>query len=147
MKLTTNTEPLLIVRLGAKWTSEPEEIEPGYFRSGRGWYADISDSELEDSVRAWWKLDVNTLERLNVEHVVAYAGGCTRALYFIEIVLSPRAHDGKLAFCLRQVESGNLFEKVIGNEGFAIDFPKGSANPIRYWPPNIRSRSKRSSRS
>lgn len=134
MELTTNTEPLLIVRLGAKWKPEREEIETGYFRPGRGWYEGITNEELADSVRAWWKISPEKMESRGIEHLVAYAAGLTRALYRIENVIGPRRRDGRYAFEIEPVVEGELFEKVIGDEGMTVTFRLGAANPIKYWP-------------
>ena len=88
MELTTNTAPLLIIRLGKKWKPAQEEIERGYFRTSQGWHPHLTDLELADSVRAWWKLSEKTLEKKGVEHVAAYAEGRTQALYRIVSVMA-----------------------------------------------------------
>ena len=134
MELTTNTAPLLIIRLGKKWKPAQEEIERGYFRAGQGWHPHLNDLELADSVRAWWKVSKKTLEKKGIDHVVAYADGCTRALYRISSVLGPRYKDGRIAFQLEPIKSGDLFEQVIGDDGKEVPFRPGSANPVRYWP-------------
>ena len=36
MELTTNTAPLLIIRLGKRWKPAQQEIENGYFHAGIG---------------------------------------------------------------------------------------------------------------
>jgi len=134
MDITANTAPLLIIRLGKKWKPEQEEIERGYLRTGRGWHPNLTDIEVADSVRAWWKVSQSKLEKKGVEYVVAYADGRTRALYRIVSVLGPREKDGRIAFQLESVTSGDLFDQVIGDEGKAVPFRKGSANPVTYWP-------------
>jgi len=138
MELTTNTEPLLIIRLGSKWRNEQEEIETGYLRSGKGWEPTISDLDLADSVRAWWKFSPEKLEDRGIEHVVAYAAGRTRALYRIVNVLGPRPRDGRHALQVERIEEGELFDKVIGDDGMTVPFRLGSANPVKYWPPKGR---------
>ena len=137
MELTTNTAPLLIIRLGKKWKPEQEEIERGYFRAGQGWHPHLTDLELADSVRAWWKVSEKTLEKKGIEHVVAYADGRTQALYRIVSVLGPRDKDGRIAFQLEPIKSGDLFEQVIGDDGKEVPFRPGSANPVGYWPPDL----------
>ena len=138
MELTTNIEPILIIRLGSKWKNEQEEIESGYLRSGKGWDPKISDLDLADSVRAWWKVSPQKLEEWGIEHVVAFAAGQTRALYKIGNVLGPRPRDGRCAFQLDRIEEGELFDKAIGDEGMTVSFRLGAANPIKYWPPKQR---------
>ena len=55
MELTTNTAPLLIIRLGKKWKPKQEEIERGYFRAGQGWHPNLTDLELTRPGR--WRLN------------------------------------------------------------------------------------------
>ena len=135
MEISKNIEPILIIRLGKKWKASEEEIETGYFRQSKGWHPHLTDTELADAVRAWWKVSRVELERRGIEHVAAYADGRTRALYRIESVLGPRPKDKRIAFQVTRVEEGPLFEAVIGDEGLAVPFGRGSANPIKYWPP------------
>lgn len=132
MKLPTNTAPLLLIRLATTWRKQVEEIEPGYMRAGSGWREGMTSLELRDSVRAWWKLDASRLERDDIDHVVAVVGGVTRALYRIDSVIGPRPRDGRIAFHLTEVKRGSLNEQVVG---VTVDFARGAANPIRYWPP------------
>ena len=134
MEISKNIEPILIIRLGKKWKAGEEEIETGYFRQGKGWHPNLTNTELADAVRAWWKVSPVELEKRGIEHVVAYADGRTRALYHIANVLGPRPKDKRVAFQVTRVEEGPLFEAVIGDEGLAVPFRRGSANPIKYWP-------------
>lgn len=131
MNLPENTPPLLLIRLSPTWQKEIEEIEPGYYRAGHGWREGMTSTELRDSTRAWWKLDLHRLERSNVDHVVTVVGGIARALYQIETIIGPRPIDGRVAFELSEVEGDPLSETVVGA---TIEFARGAANPIRYWP-------------
>lgn len=132
-KLSDDMEPSIIVRLRPKWTPDREEVERGYFRAGRGWYEGIADTELMDSVRAWWRVDSDMIERRRIRYVIAYAAGFTRAVYELESVIGPRESDGRRAFRLALVESGPVFDLAVGLNGKTIDFHRGSSNPIRYW--------------
>ena len=131
-KLSDNMSPSIIVRLTPKWKPGREEVERGYFRAGSGWYEGITDTELIDSVRAWWRVAPNTIERRGIRHVIAYAAGLTRAVYELEAVIGPRESDGRHAFRLSPIESGPIFDLAVGLNGKSIDFPRGSSNPIRY---------------
>ncbi len=131
-KLSNNMGPSIIVRLTPKWKPGREEVERGYFRAGSGWYEGITDTELMDSVRAWWRVAPKTIERLGIRHVVAYAAGLTRAVYELDSVIGPRESDGRHAFRLSLIESGPVFDLAVGLNGKSIDFPRGSSNPIRY---------------
>jgi hypothetical protein len=133
MEISKNIEPVLIIRLGKKWKAGEEEIETGYFRQGKGWHPNLTDTELADAVRAWWKVSPVELEKKGIEHIVAYADGLTRALYRIESVLGPRAKDGRVAFQVTRIKDGELFQAVIGDEGLTVPFRRGSANPVKYW--------------
>lgn len=135
MEISKTIEPVLVIRLGKKWKAGEEEIETGYFRQGKGWHPNLTDTELADAVRAWWKVSPVELDKKGIGHVVAYADGLTRALYRIESVLGPRAKDGRVAFQMTRVEEGELFQAVIGDEGLTVPFRRGSANPVKYWPP------------
>ena len=53
--LGDDVPPALMVRLSS-WQSGRLEIEPGYFQSGHGWRSGMSQIELADSTRAWWKI-------------------------------------------------------------------------------------------
>lgn len=132
-KLSDNMSPSIIVRLTPKWKPGREEVERGYFRAGSGWYADITDTELMDSVRAWWRVDPKTIERRGVRRVIACAAGLTRAVYELESVIGPRESDGRHAFRLSLIESGPVFDLAVGLNGKSVEFPRGSSNPIRYW--------------
>ena len=130
--LSGNMEPSIIVRLTPKWKPRREEVERGYFRAGSGWYEGITDTELMDSVRAWWRVAPNTIERRGIRHVIAYAARLTRAVYELDSVIGPRESDGRHAFRLSPIESGPVFDLAVGLNGKSIDFPRGSSNPIRY---------------
>lgn len=125
--------PAIIVRLTPKWRYHREEIEHGYFRAGSGWYDGITDMELMDSVRAWWRISPKSIEQRGIEYVVAYAAGSTRAVYRLDSVIGPRHHDGRCAFTLTMIESGPIFDLAVGLDGKRIEFAPGSANPIQYW--------------
>jgi hypothetical protein len=132
--LSTETPPLLLIRLSPSWTDHVELVEPGYHRSGHGWHEGISADTLTDSMRAWWRLSRRTIEERNVRYAVAVVEGVTKQLVEIQSWVGPRA-DGRVAFLASPVPSGPLFDLVIGSSGRVIPTPQGAANPIRYWPP------------
>ena len=132
-KLSPLIGPAVIIRLKPKWLHHREEIEHGYFRAGSGWYDGMTDTELMDSVRGWWRISPTSIEQRGIEYVVAFAAGATRAIYRLDSVIGPRNLDGRCAFTLTPIESGPIFDLAVGLEGKQVDFAPGSANPVRYW--------------
>jgi hypothetical protein len=92
----------------------------------------MSDRDLYDSARCWWRLDPQSARRRGIGHAVAVHQGITRALFTIE--RWTRRVDGRWCFDGERVREGTLFEEAVGERGRQVTFPQGSANPIRYWP-------------
>lgn len=133
-RLSTDVPPVLLIRLSPSWLENLEELEPGYFRKGCGWRVDMTPNELVDSTRGWWRFSPESANSRGVQHAVAVVNGRTRALMTIDEYLVPR-DDGRIAFTARLIESGPLFESIVGAAGKSVDFAPGSSNPVTYWPP------------
>ncbi len=128
------TEPhVLMIRLTPKWMPLREELESGYFRQGAGAYPGMSEEELYDAVRAWWRGDPAAVDRRGVRHVVAVVQGVTRAIYEIKEFIGPR-DDGRWGFRGRPVEGGPMWERYVGPWGRRVPFATSAQNPLIYWP-------------
>jgi hypothetical protein len=127
--------PVMIIRLTPTWTTQHEELESGYIRSGHGWREGMTDTELCDSVRAWWRFRPESLDERGITHVVVVVAGLTRALYRIGALIGPRLSDGRYAFECDRVTAGELYDAYVGPAGKSVPYAKGAANPIGYWPP------------
>ena len=132
--LGLDAPPAVLIRL-EHWQDEIREIEPGYFRTGYGYRDGMTaeDIELQDSVRAWWKVDENRAR--NVGIAITVYGGITRGVFEIgECWL--QNEEGRRAFDVVAVTSGNIFDCWVGNLGRNISdfFPVGGRNPIKYYP-------------
>jgi hypothetical protein len=121
-------QPLLLVRL-KEWELVSDSLTG---RTGLGYRNGMSDRELYDSTRCWWRLNPVSLERLGVEYAVAVHRGVTRALFTIDDWI--QRPDGRWCFEGVRVQEGDLFGEVVGDQGRKVTFPRGSANPIAYWP-------------
>lgn len=111
--LEVTEPPVLMIRLTPKWMPLREELESGYFRQGAGAYPGMSEEELYDAVRAWWRGNPAAVDRRGVTHVVAVVQGVTRAIYEIEEFIGPR-DDGRWGFRGRPVEGGPMWERYVG---------------------------------
>jgi len=123
--------PALLIRLSA-WRDQPEEIEPDVWRAGNGYRPGMSTSELVDSTRAWWKLSPVTVERREVEHVVAVHDGVTRGVMRIGEWI--QREDGRRAFTATPAEDPTVLDKWVGSLGRRVAFAASAQNPITYWP-------------
>lgn len=74
-----------------------EELEPGYVRLKAGCDPLMDAGTLYDATRGWWRVSPTSFAGRGVEHVVAVAGGVTRALYEVDKWIGPR-NDGRFAF-------------------------------------------------
>lgn len=127
------TEPsVLMIRLTPRWKPMREELEPGYFRSGAGWFPQATPIEVFDAVRGWWKVNPEAVERRGVRHVVAVVEGVTRGIY--EISNWYHRGDGRWAFTGAQLVEGALWERYVGAWGRRVTFGTHSQNPLVYWP-------------
>jgi len=77
--LTAREPPVLLIRLQPRWKPRREELEPGYWRKGSGWFPEISATELFDSTRGWWRVSARSVSRRGVGHVIAVVAGVSRA--------------------------------------------------------------------
>jgi uncharacterized protein len=124
--------PVLMIRLTPRWKPRAEEMEPGYRRTGAGFYPGMTPIELYDAVRGWWKLNPRSFQRQGVRHVVAVTEGITRAIYEVDEWIGP--HNDRWAFKGRLIDSGRLWEEYIGPWGHRVPFSTHSQNPLVYWP-------------
>ncbi len=123
--------PALLVRL-SRWRDRPEEIEPGVWRSGNGYRPGISECDLFDSTRAWWKLSPSSADRRRVEYAVAVHEGVTRGIMRIGEWI--QREDGRRAFTASPVDDPSIVEQWIGPLGRRVEFTAAAQNPISYWP-------------
>ena len=128
----TGDARVLLIRLGS-WRENTLEIEPGTYRKGAGYREGMSLTELVDATRAWWRVNPERVAREGIRHAVAVHGGITRVV--MEIGDWVRREDGRWAFSARPLTDGPVHDLWVGPSGRKIDFPKGSQNPIAYWPP------------
>jgi hypothetical protein len=131
--LSQRAVPALIIRLG-KPKLEKIEIEDGYFRNMSGYSEDMSELELYDSGRAWWKISEKRLEQDQIRYFVLSFQRTVLGVFEIEKVLR-RDLDNRKALTGFKVDSGRVFDQYSGTDGKQIVFPKNSANPVYYWPP------------
>ena len=89
--------------------------------------------DLYRSTRAWWKVSPRTVDRLGIKYAVPVFEGVTRALYRIK-EWEQHPESGRWAFKGRQIDSGDLFEAVVGPAGHRVAFARYNQNPISYWP-------------
>lgn len=132
--LPSDTPPALLVRLSALWIDQAESIEPGYQRSGHGWHPNMTTAILMASMRAWWKLSLQSASDREVRYAVAVVDGVTRFVMLVDGWIGPRK-DGRVAFRGFKITEGPIFDHLVGPNGKAVPSAPGAANPIRYWPP------------
>ncbi len=152
-ELATRT-PLLLITLNG-WTdlADGETIAGGRVRYGAGFKSEWlvssarrqSYDRIGESVSAWWNLSRRQLERRGIEHVAAMHRGVTRALFKIdpdswETVDRDRTDKNgrpitKSAFWFHVIDSGPLFDQVVGPHGHRVPGrAKGAQNALYYWP-------------
>jgi len=127
--------PALLIRLATRWMPQQEELEPGAFRSGAGWYPGATLTEIYDAARGWWKVSPKAAERRGAEHAVAGVNGVTRAIFTIDSWVGPR-DDGRWAFIGTTLTSGTLHDAYVGPFGRRVPFMDAAQNPTHYWPPH-----------
>jgi len=126
--------PALLIRLNARSGEQPMEIEPGYFRSGSGWFSGIDDQQLYDSTRGWWRINQTTIQKKRISYAISVHQGLTLAIYSIERWLDPREADGRMAFQGTRLNDGPVFKFYFGKAGKRIPLIQHAQNPIHYWP-------------
>jgi uncharacterized protein len=130
--------PVVLIRVG-RWRDMVEEMEPGVWRRGNGYYPGISLEELIDSARGWWKISPATSQRRGIQHAVAVHDGVTRLL--MKMGSWTRSDDGRRCFVATPVFDGPMFDAWIGPLGRRVEFTEAARNPITYWPFESRSNS------
>ena len=123
--------PMVLIRVG-RWRDMVEEMEPGVWRRGNGYYPGISLEELIDSARGWWKINPATSHHRGIQHAVAVYDGVTRVL--MEIGSWTQRDDGRRCFVAMPVFDGPMFDAWIGPLGKRVEFTEAARNPITYWP-------------
>ena len=123
--------PVVLIRVG-QWRDMCEEMEPGVWRRGNGYWPGISLEELIDSARGWWKISPATSESRGIRHAVAVYDGVTRAL--MEIGTWTQRDDDRRCFSATPVLEGPMFDAWIGPLGKRVRFKEAARNPITYWP-------------
>lgn len=126
----TTSRPLLFIRL-RPWIEQPG-LAPQ--RRGYGFRIGMSQRDLYNTTRCWWKVSPDKVERLGIHHAAAVFQGVTRALYEIHS-WEWNATLGRWGFRGSRVESGKLYNEVIGPFGHRVPFPMHTQNPISYWTP------------
>ncbi|WP_354191391.1 hypothetical protein [Arthrobacter sp. UYCu712] len=149
----TTMKPLLLITLnGLEEIPAGQSIAGGRVRYSAGfkpeWLTSAvrrqSFAEIGESVSAWWRLKPDEVAAWGIEYVVAVHRGVTRALFRIvpdswEFDTSGRNKNGDpiryTAFQVDVVESGSLFEEIVGAYGRRVPaLPPGAQNAIGYWP-------------
>lgn len=101
--------------------------------------------EIGESVSAWWNVNPDVVADRRIEHVVAVHQCVTRALFRVEPGSWETVTTGRLdkngnpikksAFWFQAIDSGPLFDDVVGPHGHRIpDRERGAQNSIYYWP-------------
>ncbi|MFJ2509348.1 TY-Chap domain-containing protein [Arthrobacter citreus] len=143
--LEPTDEPLLLITL-KNWHDEPLQTPGGTIRSGYGFKASWFNPEtlkmeldqLADSVRCWWKLNQDRVEKGNIQHVVAVHRGVTRALFEIVPGTWETNEHGRRGFQVKPVLEGTLYERVIGPYGHRTPQKQtGDQSTINYWPRRV----------
>lgn len=121
----------VLIRL-SRWTDFREELEPGVWRDGSGYRPAMTQLELVEATRAWWKISVDRVARDGVTYAVSVFEGVTRAV--MEIGDWTQRADGRRAFTATPILSGAVHETWVGQFGRRVNFTSNSQNPITYWP-------------
>ncbi|MCY4176031.1 MAG: hypothetical protein OXD37_06820 [Acidimicrobiaceae bacterium] len=131
-----DAERVLMIRLGP-WVAASYEIEPGYVALGYGYRYGMSQRELVDSMRMWWRINPARVEWEGIQHAVAAHRGITRIVVeigdWIQAPIGPEY--GRWSFTATPITSGPVHDKWVGPSGRRIQFKRGSQSPVLYWPP------------
>ena len=142
--LTTDI-PLLLVTLGP-WTENPGEKMPGgYLRHGYGYKSEwLTRSErikhyqqIAESVAGWFNYTEAGVKNRGIEYAVAVHRGVTRTLLRInadswESYGSGR--DRRSAFAFEIVDSGPIFDQIVGPYGHRLPPEKRGVQKRFYYP-------------
>lgn len=115
-------------------------------RQGYGYRSGMSDQELYDSTRAWWRIDTGRAKAY--PYAVAIFQGVTRAIYTIDHTSwqkwDPKLHPEeppRVAFKGTRLWDGDAFNAFVGVRGKRIPPTRpnghavfGTGSPIAYWP-------------
>ncbi len=110
-------------------------------RQGYGYRRDMSDQELYDSTRAWWRIGITHAK--SFPYAVAVYQGVTRAVYEIDHKSWRRhpANNHRVAFKATRLREGDVFDGLVGQRGKRVPPTRptggavfGTGNPIAYWP-------------
>lgn len=137
--LDTDT-PLLTINLGP-WSDCKEELPGGRSRDGYGYKPEWLSSNVREkhyeeiglSACAWWGFNLERAKQY--EYAVAVHRGVTRALMRIkpgsmEEVIIPDSGKKRCGFQFEIIDSGKLFNEVVGKYGHRIKI----AQTQYYWP-------------
>jgi hypothetical protein len=149
--------PLLLITLNG-WTDIPdgEVIAGGRMRYWAGWKREWLVSsvrrkafdEIGESLSAWWSINPDVVVDRGIDHVAAVHRGVTRALFRVEpgsweTVITDRLDKNgkpikKSAFWFQTIDSGTLFDDVVGPHGRRVPTrARGAQNSIYYWPRSV----------
>ena len=132
-------EPLLIFSLG-DWVDYEEAIPGGGTRQGYGYKREWLESsvrkqhyqEIGESTCSWWPLSKDSIQQKGIEYAVAAYRGVTRALFRIKPDTWEQSSDGRLGWQFDIVDSGDVFDQVVGEYGHKVGPSPGQGQ--RYWP-------------
>lgn len=131
--LSGDVPPAVLIRL-RRWVDDPEPMDDGAQRTGRGWHEGVSDVDLYNSVRGWWEISPTTVAARGVRYAVAVHEGVTRMVVEIDPAGWVQRSDGRRLFAGKVLHSGSVHEGYIGRVGRRVPFATNSQNPITYWP-------------
>ena len=132
-------EPLLIFPL-RKWVDYESVIPGGGTRQGYGYKREWLESsvrkqhyqEIGESTCSWWILSEDTIQQKGIEYAVAAYRGVTRALFRIKPGTWEHSSDGRLGWQFDIVDSGDVFDQVVGKYGHRLQPSPGQGQ--HYWP-------------
>lgn len=137
--------PLLLVTLGP-WTENKNERMPGgYLRHGYGYKPEwLTKTEriknyqsIGESAAGWFNYAPWEVKRRGIEYAAAVHRGVTRSLLRIDHdswESSGSGHDRRSAFAFDLLDSGEVFDQVIGPYGHRLPRKKRGAQKQYYWP-------------
>ncbi len=99
--------PALLITL-REWVDEQDPAIEG--KSGRGYRAGMTNRELFDATRAWWKVSPQSARKRGVAHAVPVFEGVTRAVFEITDWFQDSSMPGRWAFNGKTVTSGPVLE-------------------------------------
>jgi hypothetical protein len=129
--LPLNAPPALLIRLKPwQYVPEGQEMEKGVLRFGYGYRPGMSDSELLDATRGWWR--INPERAASFSHAIAVVHGVTKLVLRIGDQWTHR-EDDRWCFTAELDDDAELNKIWIGPRGRRIPFSRGDQSAIRYW--------------